>query len=136
MLIVAGPSIPVRRRSRPHRHHHDRPAGRQLMALRIGLIGAGAMGSLHARVLAGAEATELAWIADPDRASGERIAAKFGTKWLAQSEINGVDAIINAAPTQFHHEHAMATITAGLPLLVEKPLAESLQEVEDIIDAS
>jgi predicted dehydrogenase len=106
------------------------------MALRVGLIGAGAMGSLHARVLAGAEATELAWIADPDRTAGERIADRFGTKWLAEPEINGVDAIINAAPTPFHHDHAMATIAAGLPLLVEKPLADSLSEVENIIDAS
>jgi predicted dehydrogenase len=106
------------------------------MALRVGLIGAGAMGSLHARVLAGAEATELAWIADPDRESGERIAGRFGAKWLPEPEITGIDAVINAAPTHFHHDHAMAAIAAGLPLLVEKPLSDSLGQVEEIIDAS
>src|SRR6185436_8007625 len=79
LLVLAGPSTLVRERPRSHRHHRDLVAGRILMALRVGLIGAGAMGSLHARVLAGAEATELAWIADPDRESGERVAARFGT---------------------------------------------------------
>lgn len=106
------------------------------MPLRTGLIGAGSMGSLHARVLAGSDATELAWIADPDRAAGERLAERFGTKWMPEPETSGIDAVVIAAPTQFHHDQAMAVVEAGLPLLVEKPIADTLAHVSEIIDAS
>jgi predicted dehydrogenase len=106
------------------------------MPLRIGLIGAGSMGSLHARVLAGHDDTELAWIADPDSVVGQRVAERFGTKWLPEPETAGIDAVVVAAPTGFHHAHSMAVIDAGLPLLVEKPIAETLGQVEEIIAAS
>jgi predicted dehydrogenase len=106
------------------------------VTLRIGLVGAGTMGSLHARVLSGAESTELAWIADPDHVAGERVAQRFATKWLPEPELNGIDAVVIAAPTPLHHTYAMAAIDAGLPLLVEKPIADTLAHVEDIIDAS
>ncbi|MEP7112244.1 MAG: Gfo/Idh/MocA family oxidoreductase [Ilumatobacteraceae bacterium] len=106
------------------------------MPLRIGLIGAGSMGSLHARVLSGGDSTELAWIADPDRVTGERLAGRFGTKWLPEPELVGIDAAVIAAPTQFHHAYAMAIVDAGVPLLVEKPIAETLADVVEIIEAS
>jgi predicted dehydrogenase len=106
------------------------------MPLRIGLVGAGSMGSLHARVLSSTDATELAWIADPDRATGQRVAERFATKWLPEPEMAGVDAVVIAAPTQFHHAYAMSIIEAGLPLLVEKPIADTLAHVHEIIDAS
>lgn len=94
------------------------------------------MGSLHARVLSTSEATELAWVADPDPAAGERLAERFATKWLPEPELSGIDAAVIASPTPSHHPYAMAVIDAGLPLLVEKPIADSLQHVADVIDAS
>ena len=106
------------------------------MALRVGLIGAGSMGSLHARVLAGAAATELVWISDPDRAAGEHLAARFSSVWVAEPDISLVDAVVIAAPTQFHHAQAMAVVEAGVSLLVEKPIADSIAEVDEVIDAS
>ena len=106
------------------------------MTLRIGLIGAGAMGSLHARVLSGADSTELAWIADPDHVTAERVAERFATKWLPEPELSGIDAAVIAAPTPLHHMYAMAVIDAGLPLLVEKPIADTLANVEEVIGAS
>ena len=106
------------------------------MPLRVGLIGAGSMGSLHARVISGADVTELAWIADPDPQTGERVAHRFNTKWLPEPELGGVDAVVLAAPTQFHHSYAMAIVDAGMPLLVEKPIADTLAHVREIIDAS
>lgn len=106
------------------------------MPLRVGLIGAGSMGSLHARVLAGLDATELAWIADPDRGAGERVAERFATKWMPEPETAGIDAVVIAAPTEFHHTYAMDVIEAGLPLLVEKPIADTLAHVDEIITAS
>jgi predicted dehydrogenase len=106
------------------------------MVLRVGLIGAGSMGSLHARVLAGSAATELAWIADPDRTAGERLAERFASRWVPEPDISRLDGIVIAAPTEFHHGYAIAVVDAGLPLLVEKPIADSLAHVEEVIETS
>ena len=88
------------------------------MPLRIGLVGAGSMGSLHGRVIAAFDATELAWVADPDRAAGERVAERYGSKWLPEPEITGVDAVVIAAPNSTHARtvcacSAKATSIAG-----------------------
>lgn len=106
------------------------------MALRVGLIGAGSMGSLHARVLAGSHATDLAWICDPDQQTGERLAGRFGAKWISEPDFTGIDAVVLAAPTEAHHAHALAIVEAGLPLLIEKPIADTLAHVGEVIDRS
>lgn len=102
--------------------------------LRIGIIGAGSMGSLHARVVATAESTDLVWIAEPDQVQGEQIATRFATRWIAEPDFNSVDAVIVAAPTQFHHAIAMRVIEAGKPLLLEKPLADNLEHSRELVD--
>lgn len=101
--------------------------------VRIGVVGAGSMGSLHARVIAGFGRTELAWIADPDRERGQRIANKYGCPWRPEVDFGGVDAVVVAAPTQFHHDIARGVIEAGVPLLLEKPLADELQHSRDLV---
>jgi predicted dehydrogenase len=106
------------------------------VTLRIGLIGAGAMGSLHARVLSGSEATDLVWVADPLKAAGEPIAQRFGTTWIPEPDLAGVDAVVIASPTQAHHATALRVIDAGLALLVEKPLADTFAHAEEIVAAS
>ena len=106
------------------------------MVLRVGLIGAGSMGSLHARVLAASAATELAWISDPDRAIGQRFAARFESRWTPEPVLSDVDAVVIAAPTPFHHRHAMCVVAKGLPLLLEKPIADTISDVAEIIGAS
>jgi predicted dehydrogenase len=106
------------------------------MPVRIGLIGAGSMGSLHARVIATSDATELAWVADPDQNVGGPVAERYGSEWLAAPRTTGVDAIVIASPTQFHFEQAMHTISQGIPLLLEKPLADSYSEASAIVDAA
>ena len=106
------------------------------MTVRIGLVGAGAMGSLHARVLAGADAVDLAWIADPSSVAGEAAARRYGTRWIPEPELSSVDAVVIASPTHTHHASALQVIDAGLALLVEKPLADTLQHAEAIVAAS
>jgi predicted dehydrogenase len=102
--------------------------------LRIGLIGAGSMGSLHARVAATTDATELSWIAEPDSVRGQQVANRFSTRWIAEPDLDSIDAVIVAAPTQFHHAIAMQIIEAGKPLLLEKPLADTLAHSRELID--
>ena len=101
--------------------------------IRVGLVGAGSMGALHARVVAGSALTELAWVVDPDRAAGTDVAERFGSRWRTDIDLEAVDAVIVAAPTQFHHEIAIDVLEAGMPLLLEKPLANSLDDCRDIV---
>lgn len=102
--------------------------------IRVGLVGAGSMGALHARVVAGGPSTELIWVVEPDRAKGTEVAERFGARWRADVDLEAVDAVIVAAPTQFHHAIAVSVLGAGVPLLLEKPLANSLEECWEIVE--
>ena len=102
--------------------------------LRIGLVGAGSMGALHARVVATNDHTELAWVAEPSVTRGEQVAARFHSRRIASPDLSSVDAVIVAAPTQFHHAVASEVIEAGLPLLLEKPLADTLTQTRELVE--
>lgn len=103
--------------------------------LRIGLVGAGSMGAFHARVVANADCAELAWVADPDE-SRRTLAERYGSKWIPEPDLGSVDAVVVATPTHLHREIALEVIAAGLPLLLEKPLAESLAVSTEIVEAA
>ena len=105
------------------------------MTLRIGLVGAGSMGALHARVIATNLATELAWVADPNPAA-ETVAARFGAPWREAPDFDSVDAVVIATPTSSHVPLALGAIDAGLPVLVEKPLAETYAEATEMVMAA
>jgi predicted dehydrogenase len=102
--------------------------------LRIGLIGTGSMGTLHARVISQAGRTNLAWVADPNDERGQQVAARYGSVWIPEPDLDSVDAVVIAAPTQFHHTLAASIIDAGLPLLLEKPLADTLDQSRDLVE--
>jgi UDP-N-acetylglucosamine 3-dehydrogenase len=107
--------------------------------LRIGVVGVGVMGSNHARVLAGLAGVTLVGIADPDRKQAEFAAQTLGCAGVATvGELLdlGLDAITVAAPTQLHHEIALACIARGVHVLVEKPIASSVEEGNDIVAAA
>ncbi len=107
---------------------------RERRPVRIGVIGVGSMGSLHSRVIAQNDRTELAWVADPARDQGEAVAKRFGTKWLPEPDLSSVDAVVVAAPTQFHHGAALPIIESGTPLLLEKPLADDIGHSRELVD--
>lgn len=92
------------------------------------------MGSLHARVIAGNERAELEWIVEPNRERGEQLSRRFQSKWLESPDLDSVDAVILATPTQFHFDTAHTIIERGQPLLLEKPLAESIDESRRLVD--
>ncbi|MGI8882473.1 MAG: Gfo/Idh/MocA family protein [Jatrophihabitans sp.] len=103
---------------------------------RIALVGAGSMGSLHARVVSQSDRVNLAYVVDPDRAGGELLADRFGATWRPELEAAEVDAVIVAAATEAHHSVGKAVLEQGLPLLMEKPLAHRLGEAEDLVALS
>ena len=108
-------------------------------ALRVGVVGAGVMGSNHARVLAGL----------PGRDAGRYRRSAAGTprarhrarrlpcvRQLDEIFAEGVDAITIAAPTHLHHEIALACIARNIHILVEKPVASTVEEGQDIVNAA
>ncbi len=107
-----------------------------MAAPRIGLVGSGTMGSLHARVINESARAELAWIAEPREDVGRDIASRFGTAWLERMDPSGVDAMVIAAATEAHHQLALEALDAGIPLLVEKPLADTLAHAREIVGRS
>ena len=108
-------------------------------ALRVGVVGVGVMGSNHARVLSGMPGVTLAGIADPDRQPREFVAGVL--KCPAVENLDalidlGIDAATIAAPTHLHHELALACISRGIHVLVEKPVASTVEEGRDIVSAA
>lgn len=92
------------------------------------------MGSLHARVLAGHERTTLVAVVDPDERVGRETADRYGARWAPwiDDELD-VDAVVVAADTALHREIGGRVLDRGLPLLMEKPLADSLTGVEELV---
>lgn len=94
------------------------------------------MGSLHARVISQSDRAELSWVADPRKTVGQEVASRYSSRWVAEPDFSTVDAVFVAAATQFHHQIALNVLDAGLPMLVEKPLADTLEHVREIVDTS
>ncbi|HET7847657.1 MAG TPA: Gfo/Idh/MocA family oxidoreductase [Pseudolabrys sp.] len=108
-------------------------------ALRIGVIGVGVMGSNHARVFAGLPGARLVGVADPDRKQAEFVADTLGCAAVDDVEellALGVDAVTIAAPTHLHHGIALTCFAQGIHVMVEKPIASSVEEGRDIIAAA
>jgi predicted dehydrogenase len=107
--------------------------------LRVGVVGVGVMGSNHARVFAGLPGTELVGVADPDRKQADYVARTLGC--VAVSDVNellerDVDAITIAAPTHLHRDIALACIARSVHVMVEKPIASSVEEGREIINVA
>ena len=103
--------------------------------LRAGLVGIGMMGRNHARVLSSLDGVRLVAVADPDgdphRAAGST--PVVGT--LAELLEMGIDMAIVATPTAFHLEAGLELADAGIPTMIEKPLATDVRESHLLVDA-
>ncbi len=103
--------------------------------LRIGVIGAGIMGRLHARIVHEHAAAELVGVYDTNGQRAAELAAQYGASAcaeLGQLLQLGLDALIVAVPDFLHYEPVMAALSAGKHVLVEKPLATEVSEAEAI----
>jgi predicted dehydrogenase len=107
--------------------------------LRVGVVGVGVMGSNHARVFADMPGVKLVGIADPDRKQRDLVSAAVGCAAFGGVEAllaEGVDAVTIAAPTHLHRDLALVCIEHGAHVLVEKPIAPSVEEGRTIIAAA
>ena len=105
------------------------------MTLRLGIIGAGHFGRFHALKIAKNPRATLMGVSDPDQARAELVATEAGgvpalprNVLLARAE-----AVIIAAPAEFHFELAAEALQADCHVLVEKPLAATLDEADRLI---
>jgi UDP-N-acetylglucosamine 3-dehydrogenase len=107
--------------------------------LRIGVIGVGVMGSNHARVLSELPGVKLVGVVDPDSKQRERVASTLGCEAFADLEAlvgRGVDAVTIASPTHLHREIALECAKRGIHMLVEKPVASTIEEGHAIVAAA
>jgi predicted dehydrogenase len=101
-------------------------------------VGAGSFGKNHLRVLGALPDVELVAVAEPDRERRESAAAQYGCAGVANAqELSGlVDAAVIAAPTTHHAGLALPLIEAGVDLLIEKPIAATVAEARQIVQAA
>jgi predicted dehydrogenase len=106
------------------------------MSLRIAVIGVGHLGKHHARILASLPGVELVGVVDTNKSRADEIASANNTRpWYDARELAGkVDAVTIAVPTETHLEIARSFLTAGVPVLVEKPMTRTLEEADQLID--
>jgi myo-inositol 2-dehydrogenase/D-chiro-inositol 1-dehydrogenase len=94
--------------------------------LRIGLIGTGRIGQVHAGNIAASPDAVLQWVCDAIPASAEATATAFGARATTDSReiftAGDVDAVLVASPTPTHVDLIAAALDAGLPVLCEKPI--------------
>lgn len=106
--------------------------------IRTAVVGVGAFGQNHARVLAGLTEAELVAVVDANEGRAKEIAAKYGCEAFTDYRqlIGKADAVCVAAPTVSHAEVGVALLEAGLDVLVEKPLAANLAAADQLINAA
>jgi len=108
--------------------------------LRISVVGAGLMGRFHARAVSEQPRTELADVVDASP-EAEAVAWERRARWLRDVDelLEGPslpDAAIVSVPTSDHAPVALRLLQAGVPVLVEKPIASTLEEARALIDAA
>jgi predicted dehydrogenase len=105
--------------------------------VRIAVVGAGLIGRRHADAIAAANGVGMAAIADPSDA-GRDFAEASGVRWHPTLEdllnTGGVDGVLLATPNQHHAKGGLACVVAGLPVLVEKPIASDLASARRLVD--
>jgi predicted dehydrogenase len=104
--------------------------------VRIGVVGVGALGYHHVRILRDVPAARLVGFYErmPERAAA--VSSELGvsaTSTLTEL-LDSVDAITVVVPTPAHHEVAKAALERGKHVLIEKPIAVTLEEADELLD--
>jgi len=109
-----------------------------MSAIRVAVIGVGHLGRHHARILSTLPGATLVAVVDTNRSRAEEVGAATGARVAAdfRDVLGAVDAVTIAVPTESHAEVGVACLEAGVPALVEKPLARTLAEADALIAAS
>jgi predicted dehydrogenase len=114
------------------------PLGDEMAELKVGVIGVGSLGFHHARLLREMEGVRFVGIHDVDGARAAEVAAtlEVATFGSAEALLDRVDAVIAAVPTPAHEAVATAALDAGVHVLIEKPIAPTLEAADRIVAAA
>ncbi len=106
--------------------------------LRIAVIGVGHLGRFHAAKYAGMKDVDLVGVVDIDESRAKDAAAEFNTRAFTdyRDVLDRVDAVSIAVPTSLHRDVAIPFLKRRVAVLLEKPMASSLEEARDIISAA
>lgn len=107
-------------------------------AVRLGVIGVGSLGFHHARIVRALPGVASAGIHDVDRARLDEVARTLGVQPHPELEslLDACDAVVIAVPTQAHEEVALRALESGRHMLIEKPIAPSLDAADRILAAA
>ncbi|HEY6872647.1 MAG TPA: Gfo/Idh/MocA family oxidoreductase [Geobacteraceae bacterium] len=103
--------------------------------LRCAVVGVGYLGQFHAEKYAQLPHADLVAVVDSDRQRVDEIAAKLGTRGVADYReiLDEVDAVSIVVPTQYHFQVARAFLERGVHVLLEKPITTTLAEADELI---
>ena len=106
--------------------------------IRIGVIGVGSLGYHHARLLRDVKGAKLVGVYDADAARLEKVAKELEIRSFSDSDalLGHVDAVVIAVPTIAHEAVAMQAVERGVNVLIEKPIAPTLEAADRILDAA
>lgn len=107
------------------------------MAIKVAVIGVGAMGKNHARVYSETPNARLVAVSDVNGALAKEVAGKYGVpgydSYAEMLKKEKPDAVSVAVPTAMHEEVATAAMQAGAHVLIEKPIASTVEEGKRLI---
>ncbi len=110
-----------------------------MSVLKIAVAGAGVIGRAHVDVLAHNPRAQLGGIADPTDAA-KQLAMAQGVPWFPSVDAllaaTNPDGIVLATPNALHVPQALQCIAAGVPVLVEKPIAHTVADAQRLVDAT
>lgn len=106
--------------------------------MKAAVIGVGHLGKHHARILASLPGVSLAGVVDVNRDRAAQIAGQYGTQAFASvAEMpHTLDLAVIAVPTEHHAAIALPLIESGVHTLIEKPVAQTVQEADALIAAA
>ncbi|OIB57182.1 Gfo/Idh/MocA family protein [Natrialba sp. SSL1] len=97
--------------------------------VRAGVIGVGSMGQNHARVYNELPGVDLVGVTDHDASVAQQVATEYGTAALEfDALLSECDVVTVAVPTHAHYETVSTCLDAGVHVLVEKPIAQTVEE--------
>lgn len=106
--------------------------------MRVGIYGAGTIGSVHARVLAKTPGVLVAGVTDTDEGRAHGIASSVGATSTPDLESLlglGLDAIVIAVPNALHADASVTALERGVAVFCEKPMATTVEEAKRVLDA-
>jgi len=106
--------------------------------VKLAIVGAGMMGSRHARIARSIPAAEVAAVVDPDEHKGRQLAEYVGAAYMPSvNALPGtVDAAIVSVPTEAHVEIGTMLLENGLDVLMEKPIAATVEQAKSLVAAA